>query len=294
MKNLKPYFMFSSGHRNGIFILLFFILVLQLMILNFNRLSTYFKSEESVESNQKWLSFQSKIDSLKAQTTSNEFKLQPFNPNYISDYKGYMLGMSVPEIDRLHKFRAEGKFINSISDFKKVTKVSDTLLNKISSYFKFPDWVTAKSNSKREQYQFFEKKKVVKKNINSATKEELMKVYGIGDKLSDIILRDKEKFGEFVAIEQLQYVWGITPETFENIKTSFFVERTQTNLKTIKINETSTKELSQFPYFNYKLAKEIITQRSMNGSFKSVEELTKIKDFPIEKIEILVLYLEIN
>lgn len=294
MKNIKSYFMFSSGHRNGIFILLGIILLLQLVILNFNSISSFFKTEDKTITNENWIALQSKIDSLKTLSNTQEYKLYPFNPNYISDYKGYMLGMTVDEIDRLHKYRKSGKFVNSISDFKNVTKVSDSLLAKISPYFKFPNWVTAKSNSKREQYHFFDKKKVEKININLATKEELMKVYGIGDKLSDIILRDKEKFGEFVSIEQLQYVWGITPETFENIKKIFFVERTQANLKTISINEASTKELSQFPYFNYKLAKEIVTQRSMNGSFKSIEELTKINDFPIEKIEILVLYLEIN
>lgn len=286
--------MFSSGHRNGIFILLGIILLLQLVILNFNSISSFFKTEDKTTTNQNWIALQSKIDSLKTSTNSQEYKLYPFNPNYISDYKGYMLGMTVDEIDRLHKYRKSGKFVNSISDFKNVTKVSDSLLNKISPYFKFPDWVSAKSNSNREQHQFFESKKVEKKNINLATKEELMKVYGIGDKLSDIILKDKERFGEFVAINQLQYVWGITPETFENIKKSFFVERTSSLLKKININESSAKELSQFPYFNYKLAKEIVTQRSMNGSFKNIEELTKINGFPIEKIEILVLYLEIN
>ena len=286
--------MFSSGHRNGIFILLIIIFVLQIVILNFNSISTFFVKDSDEQTNTKWLAFQQKIDSLKLHKSEREVKLYPFNPNYITDYKGYMLGMSLEEIDRLHKFREKGKFINSISDFKKVTNVSDSLLNKISPYFKFPDWVVAKSNSKKDQHQFFEKNKIERKNINQASKEELMKVYGIGDKLSDIILKDKEKFGEFVTIEQLKYVWGITPETFENITKRFFVERTQTPITKLKINEASTKELSQFPYFNYKIAKEIVTQRSMNGSFAKVEDLTKINDFPVEKIEIIVLYLEIN
>ena len=286
--------MFSSGHRNGIFILLIIIFVLQIVILNFNSISTFFVKDSDEQTNTKWLAFQQKIDSLKLHKSEREVKLYPFNPNYITDYKGYMLGMSLEEIDRLHKFREKGKFINSISDFKKVTNVSDSLLNKISPYFKFPDWVVAKSNSKKDQHQFFEKNKIERKNINQASKEELMKVYGIGDKLSDIILKDKEKFGEFVTIEQLKYVWGITPETFENITKRFFVERTQTPITKLKINEASTKELSQFPYFNYKIAKEIVTQRSMNGSFAKVEDLTKINNFPVEKIEIIVLYLEIN
>ena len=36
--------------------------------------------------------------------------IYPFNPNFISDYKGYKLGMSIQEIDRLHQYRAQNKY----------------------------------------------------------------------------------------------------------------------------------------------------------------------------------------
>ena len=49
--------------------------------------------------------------------------------------------MSSEEIDRLLDYRKQNKWINSKEEFKKVTKVSDSLLDQISSYFKFPDWV---------------------------------------------------------------------------------------------------------------------------------------------------------
>ena len=48
-----------------------------------------------------------------------------------------------------------------------------------------------------------------------------------------------------------------------------------------------------FPYFKYTLAKAIVTYRSMNGNFKNSEDLTKINGFPIEKLEIISLYLEL-
>ncbi|MCB0744667.1 MAG: helix-hairpin-helix domain-containing protein [Ignavibacteriae bacterium] len=290
MKHIKSHFTFSKQQRSGIFVLLLLILSLQ---------SVYFFvdfSTEDIHVNQNDLAmFNAEVDSLKQiSIQNNKPKIYPFNPNYITDYKGYSLGMTTIEIDRLLAFRDQNKWINSAKDFQRVTKVSDSLLAQISPYFKFPDWVTAQNNRKRENHKFFEQKKIVKKSINSASKEEIMEVYGIGDKLSDIILRDKEKFGEFATLDQLQYVWGISPETFDKIKERFFVEPSSIGLKKIKINEASTKELSQFPYFNYKIAKEIITYRSMNGGIKSSDELTKIKDFPVEKIEIIILYLEIN
>ena len=286
--------MFSSGHRNGIFILIVLIILLQLIILNFNTISDklFTQTEKSASIDNKWLGYQKYIDSLKSTKSEKKQKIFPFNPNYITDYKGYMLGMSVEEIDRLHKFREKGKFVNSAKEFQTITKVSDSLLNVISPYFKFPDWVVKKNNAKRQNHQFLEKKKIELKDINLATKEELMAVFGIGDKLSDIILRDKEKFGAFVTMEQLQFIWGITPERFEALKKHFFIETKPENLKKIKINEASTKELYSFPYFNYAFAKEIVTYRSMNGEIKSVDDLSKIKDCPQDKLKIIALYLE--
>jgi DNA uptake protein ComE-like DNA-binding protein len=237
---------------------------------------------------------QSEIDSINDQSSGKKFEITPFNPNFITDYKGYLLGLSTEEIDRLHKFRKTNKFVNSAKEFQNVTKVSDSLLHVISPKFKFPDWVTNKRNfQKQNTHQFYEKKTIVKKDINLATKEDLMEVYGIGDKISDIILQERDKFGAFVSIDQLEYVWGITPEALLDIKKMFFVQA-NVQVKKIAINNFTIKELAKFPYFKYALAKEIVTYRSMNGNIKNIEELAKINNFPIEKIQIIALYLDID
>ena len=56
--------------------------------------------------------------------------------------------MSIEEIDRLHSFRKKNKYVNSIEEFQELTKMSDSLLNKISPYFKFPDWVVKRESAK--------------------------------------------------------------------------------------------------------------------------------------------------
>ncbi|WP_290842166.1 hypothetical protein [Flavobacterium sp.] len=90
---------------------------------------------------QKWLALQREIDSARLAAKSSNGINYKFNPNFITDYKGYRLGMTLAEIDRLLAFRKEGKFVNSVQEFQSVTKVHDTLLAKISPWFKFPDWV---------------------------------------------------------------------------------------------------------------------------------------------------------
>ncbi|MDD5150742.1 MAG: helix-hairpin-helix domain-containing protein [Flavobacterium sp.] len=289
-KAIKSYFQFSRGQSAGIFLLFAIIIVLQLLYF-FTDFSSF--SKESPEK-EKWLSLQSQIDSMKQEKRDYVPKIYPFNPNFITDFKGYKLGMSVAEIDRLLAFRKENKYVNSPKEFQAVTKVSDSLLNAISPYFKFPDWVNNKKefkNYKNTPYTAFAKKeKIVIIDINQATQEDLIKIYGIGEAISLRILKYKESLGVFVSMEQMKDVWGLSPEVIDNLNSHFNVSMIP-NIKKIDINNASIKELSQFPYFKYPLAKNIVTFRSMNGDFKTKEDLSKIKDFPVDKIAIIALYL---
>jgi DNA uptake protein ComE-like DNA-binding protein len=284
---LKSFLHYSKSQQIGI-ILLFLIILVAQSIYFFKDFNSVYKVDKGQAA---WLANQLIIDSVQLQQANYKPTIYPFNPNFITDFKGYKLGMSVEEIDRLLAFRKQNKFVNSASEFQAVTKVSDSLLKAISPYFKFPDWVKNKNN-----YQPFENKnyskaeKVIVLDINQATKEDLMKVYGIGEKISDRILAEKEKYGGFVSMEQMQFVWGLSPEVIENLN-KYFEVKSAPKIKRININNASVKELSQFPFFKYALAKDIVIYRSMNGDIKT-EDLSKIKGFPIDKIKIIALYLE--
>jgi DNA uptake protein ComE-like DNA-binding protein len=288
MKQLKSYFIFSKSHRGGIFFLLTLLLLSQL--------GYFLMSNQNapMQEDLKWLQVQNEIDSLKQIVSHKKDTIYPFNPNFISDYKGYKLGMSLEEIDRLHRFRAQNKYVNSAAAFQQVTQVSDDKLQVLAPYFKFPKWVTLKNETRSKAFIVNASKPfkaIVRKDINLATKEELIAVYGIGEKLADKILIEKEKLGGFVSLEQFQFMWGIRPEALEDLGKRFFVSN-KPSVNKIAINELSMKELAQFPYFNYALAKEIVVYRTMNNGINSITDLTKIKGMPNEKIKIIALYLE--
>lgn len=285
---LKSHFKYSTSQRSGIFLLLALIIVFQLVyfFVDLDPMET-----ENNKEKQAWLSLQSEMDKAteEKQTTATP-KIYPFNPNFITDFKGYKLGMSVQEIDRLIAYRKTNKYVNSAQEFQAVTKVSDSLLKVIAPYFKFPDWVNNKKEFKA--YQNSEKKeKVVVLDINEATQEDLKKIYGIGDALSERIIKEKQKLGGFMSMEQMNDVWGLSPEVIAQLNKNFKI-KTVPVVKKIDINNATIKELMQLPYFKYALAKSIVTFRSMNNGIKSKEDLQKIKDFPVEKANIIVLYLE--
>lgn len=275
--------------RNGILVLFCIIIMMQL----FYFFSDFSISEKKDPAKQKWIALQTNLDSLKVAKQNYVPKIYPFNPNFITDFKGYKLGMSVEEIDRLLVFRKTDKYVNSAEEFQQVTLVSDSLLKTMSPYFKFPDWVKNKKSKQFVDYsksKFEKKPKIVVMDINEATQEDLMKVYGIGPALSERILKEKEKFGAFMTMEQMEHIWGLSPEVVENLNKHFEIKSVP-NIKKVNINSTSIKELSLFPYFRYALAKEIVIYRSMHGDIKSSEDLKKIKGFPIEKVNVIEKYL---
>ncbi|MEO7978224.1 helix-hairpin-helix domain-containing protein [Flavobacterium sp.] len=291
-KTLKIYFNFTNQQRTGVVILFFIIVLLQLMyfFLDFN--SDY---NDSIEK-QQWLSMQLEIDSLKEIENIGKPKIYLFNPNFISDYKGYKLGMSLKEIDRLLAFRKENKYVSSAKEFQNITKVSDSLLNTMSPLFKFPDWVNNKKalktyNKEFPSKSFSKKEKFTIMDINDASQEDFMKIKGIGEALSLRIIKQKEILKAFVSMEQMNDVWGLSPEVITELKSHFKVLNSP-KINKIKINDVSLKELALFSYFRYTLAKQIITYRSMNGNIKNIEDLSKIKGFPVEKANIIALYLE--
>jgi competence protein ComEA len=290
---MKSHFKFSNQERNGIFLLVLIIVVAQCIytFLDF--------SQPIVDTNKEELSkFRQEVDSLRlVELADSKPQIFPFNPNYITDYKGYTLGMTNEEIDRLLKFRKSNKWINSAKQFQEVTKVSDSLLEVISPYFKFPDWVTnpkPKSNTNNYYSNSSDPKPYVQKiDLNKATKSQLQKVYGVGEKLSERIIKYREKHrGGFIADVQLSEIWGLEPEVIERIKNSFTV-KTPRAIKTFNLNEATRDELVTIEYIDYEVANNIIEERTLRDGFKSLEELTKVEDFPIKKIEIIKLYLHL-
>ncbi|WP_179020503.1 ComEA family DNA-binding protein [Winogradskyella forsetii] len=295
---MKSHFQFSNKQRNGIFLLLAIVVLLQCVYWFAPKIFASSK-EDFPENKDEVETFRNQLDSLRLVEIENKKpKIYPFNPNYITDYKGYTLGMTNEEINRLHKFRATNQWVNSAKDFQKVTKVSDSFLATISPYFKFPDWVTnpkPKSQGYSNSYSNSQKPKTYqqKLDLNKATASQLRKVYGVGEKLSGRIINYRNKYkGGFISDIQLSEVYGLSPEVIERIQNDFTV-KTPRAITRFNLNTATRDELVTIQYIGYDVANNIIEERTLRDGFKSLEELTKVEDFPIKKFEIIKLYLHL-
>jgi len=291
LNNFKSHFKFNKQERSGIFFLLLIIILLQVGYFVFRS----FPMDESLNSFSADVETQAKIDVLKQEALQKgSIKIYPFNPNFITDYKGYTLGMSVEEIDRLHNFRSKNTYVNSSKEFQKVTQISDSLLNVISPYFKFPEWIKNSkqysANSKR--YTKPNSEPVVIKDINLATAKELRSINGIGEKLSARIIKFRDRLGGFLVNEQLYDVYGLEPQVVDRVLKQFKVLEVPL-IKKININSASIEELQKLIYLQKKVAIGIVDYRNDNGTIVSFEELIKIEDFPVDKIDRITLYLSL-
>lgn len=289
MKNWRSHFVFNGSQQNGIFVLVILIIALQLVYFfyPFTPEGTPDSEEEEIV-----LQLQRSIDSLKLAASEKEaVEMVPFNPNFISDYKGYMLGMSIAEIDRLHEYRARDLWVNSAEEFQEVTGVSDSLLKILSSSFRFPEFRQKTSEGNKVSKRAFSAA-LPKADLNSATSEDLRRVNGIGEKLSARVVNYRNSLGGFRADFQLYDVYGLSPEVAERALQFFEVKKMA--IDKLDLNEVTLMQLTELPYFNYEQARAIVKYREEVGEIKKMEELGQIRNFPIEKLDRIALYLDID
>lgn len=301
MKILKSHFWYNKSQRNGIFLLAILIIILQSIIV----FGSFSSNEKIAINSSQTLTFHKQIDSLKAiEIEKRKPKTYSFNPNYITDYKAEQLGMSLVEIDRLLAFRKKNKFVNSKKEFQQITKISDSLLNKISTYFKFPKWVVKYNQQKPKQntnsslqvtkqsvFTNTRKKKTLSTtDINKATAEDFKTIIGIGKTYSERIIKYRSKLQGFSFENQLYEVWGLEKEVVEKALTIFKVIE-KPKIKKKNINALNFRELLKNPYIDYELCKKIFNYKDEVAEFQNVSELKNIKGFPLDKYDRIVLYL---
>jgi len=292
MKHLKSHFKFNKQERSGIFFLLLLLVFSQIGYFIYKNYAVSGTASIRID-----VETQAKISLLKKNTiTRDTIKIYPFNPNFITDYKGYTLGLSIAEIDRLHAFRANNTYVNSSEEFQKVTMVSDSLLEAIAPYFKFPNWVSNQTKEKKlNKKSSYSKTKAGQEitDLNTATAEDLKAVNGIGEVLAGRIIKFRDRLGGFLLDDQLSDVYGLKPEVVERVLLRFRVLNIPV-IEKMDINEATAEELAELVYIQKNVAYAIVAYRRRNGGIDSFDELLQIETFPADRINRIALYLSLK
>jgi len=215
--------------------------------------------------------------------------IYPFNPNFISASKAYQFGMSIAAQERLAQFRAAGKWIRSAQQFKEVTAVPDSVLIKMQPYFKFPAW-TQNDNTRAPRLVL---SKARKRDVNTATKEELIAVYGIGDRSAERIMEARAQRGRFLNNRGLYEVWGVRAEAIDTLLLYFTVINPEP-IDMIDLHQASASDLATIPGVDFELAKKIWEFTRLRGGVNELEDFLKIEGMSPDKLRRIELYLKVE
>jgi DNA uptake protein ComE-like DNA-binding protein len=178
-----------------------------------------------------------------------------FNPNSVSEYELESLGLSSGQAKTLINFKQKGGKFYKKEDLKKIYSISDELYNKLEPYISI----------ERDENEI----SIIE--LNSATKEQLKKIRGIGEKTAERLIVYRTQLGGYSNLNQLDDVYGLD-STIKNNKTTYFIINTEV-LSKIRINNVTFKELLYHPYCDYNTTKKIINYREMHGDFISIEQI---------------------
>lgn len=274
--NKSPLFSYySRAQRSAIFSLIGLMAVLQI--------GMYFlKNPKPSDLNIDKIGMAKVEEKLDSIAKAREFVLTSFNPNFITDYRGYVLGMTETEIDKLHAYRAQGKYVNSAKEFQQITGVTDEWLSKHQSYFKFPQFASNAKNYAEVRPQ--------RKDINTISYDGLVAIKGIGDYSARKIINERDKFGGFVDTKQFRFIENLPADVYAILNKNFFIGQ-RPKIDKINLNRANIKDLQRIPYVNYKVARSIVVYRSKQNVPINEKDLQQIPDFPMDKFEIITLYL---
>lgn len=189
-----------------------------------------------------------------------------FDPNGLSIEQWVLMGLSEKQAAVVKNYEAKNGGFRKKEDLKKLFVISEAFYAKIEPFMVIEETTITDSVKLTENNNLM-------LDLNLATKEQLMEVKGIGDKLSEYILDYKKRLGGYHSVEQLKEVYRMKEENYEFVKSSFFIDPKTVDLQKININYASFKEIIRHPYFDYDLTQKVVDYRQRNGFFKDVSEL---------------------
>jgi len=230
--------------------------------MQFKLLKPYIDLPDSVATNNSQQSYSNNY-SLNNNSSDNNFTLFEFDPNTATDDDFKNLGLNTGQISTINKYRNNGGFFKVKEDFKKIYVISDYDYNRLEQY------IVIQQTSSNQQTVIVDIPIV---EINSADTSLFKQLPGIGTVISKRIVKYRTILGGYYSIEQVKEVYGVSVETFDEIKQYLTIN--SNNITKININFAEYTDLVKHPYINSQTANAIINYRKRNGFYTSVSQLS--------------------
>jgi len=190
-----------------------------------------------------------------------------FDPNLYTIADWMYLGLTKKQAESVLKF---GKFgFKSNEQLSKVFVIPQQLfeLIKDSTFYKNKEITFFPIHSE----QLKKEKEIRQVELNSASEDELLAIPGIGPFFAKNILKQREKLGGFISLNQLLECWKFDDEKLAEVKPYMKVDPSL--VQKLNINTATAEEFKKHPYFTWNLANSLCKIRKQKGTYTSIEEI---------------------
>jgi competence protein ComEA len=218
-------------------------------------------------------------------------RLSRFDPNTATPEQLEELGITPFLARRIVNFRSKGGKFRKKEDLQHIYDFPPELYRQLESYIVLPKKIEERSVvDHRKSFQQSKPQKIVPFDINTADTTQLLRLRGIGSKLSARILKYRDALGGFHSKEQFAEIFGLDSLALAQLISYTKIESA---LKKIPINTASVEELVRHPYFrNRQWTRIIVSYRQQHGPYRSEEDLKKTRVVDQAKLDLLLPYLD--
>lgn len=285
LDDVKNYFNFNKGERNGIMAVIAVIILIlaypyvtRFTVTNNDKEFLQFLNDiEKFEASLKYASDSAdearRLDFQQMDRSVAENKLTPFmfNPNLLPSEQWSKMGLKDWQIKVIKKYESKGGKFYKKEDFKRMFCISPSEYEILEPYISIPEQKNEYADRKPE---IKEIKKKVLVDLNTADSVTLLTLYGVGPSFAKRIIKYRNLLGGFYNKNQLLEVYGFDQGKLDKIEAN--CEVNSSGIKRININTVRTDELKKHPYLDYYTAKAIVDQRIVLGRFTSLKQIKTI------------------
>lgn len=220
-----------------------------------------------------------------------------FDPNKITIEQWQDLGLRKYMAERIIKYRSKGGVFRKKEDLLHIYSFPTEVYERIEPYITLQkEQLEARNTEKMADARTYSKSTFMSKkpvfvvfDINTTDTTELIKLYGIGSKSAERIIKLRDGLGGFVSQDQYGDVFGIDSLAMIELKK---YAQVQSPVRRVSVNTATAEVLDKHQYITAKQAAVIVAYRQQHGDFKSAGDLLKIKILKPETVKKLEPYLE--